>query len=294
MRKLADTILKVGLIANAEKSDAPRVARQACKLVASAGREPLADAATAALARLNLPTHPDTRSLAAACDLLLVMGGDGTMLQVARELDGLDTPVLGINIGNLGFLTAVVASDLPRILRQVWQGEFLMDSRPLITGRIEAGNRSPVFRALNDLVINRSGASRMVELDVAVDHQPLTRYRCDGLIISSPTGSTAYSLSAGGAIVAPDAPVFMITPICPHTLSNRSVVIGLDKVLTVTVHSTRPSAILTADGQVSLNLGHDDRVHVRRSRRRLRLLYPSGTSFFETLRRKLHWSGGHV
>lgn len=282
------------MIANAEKSEAPKLARHALKLISSAGREVLFDAQTLALGRFDGEGFEDARALASASDLILVMGGDGTMLRVAREVAGLDTPVLGVNIGNLGFLTAVAASDLPRVLQQVWAGDFLLDSRPLVTASITSTGQRQTFRALNDLVISRSGASRMVELDVAVNGHPLTRYRCDGLIISSPTGSTAYSLSAGGAIVAPDAPVFMITPICPHTLSNRSVVIGMNKTISVTVASNRPSAILTADGQVSHDLSCGDGVEIHKSRRKVRLLYPAGTSFFETLRRKLHWSGGHV
>lgn len=294
MRKIADRIQTVGILANPDKADASKVARRAARLIAQAGRMALCDRATAELARLDCEFHPDARSLASCADLLLVMGGDGTMLRVAREVAGLDTPMLGINIGNLGFLTAVVASDLPRILERVWAGRFLMETRPLITAEGVAGETRFTMRALNDFVINRAGASRMVELDVQVNGQPLTRYRCDGLVVSSPTGSTAYNLSAGGAIVSPDADVFMITPICPHTLSNRSVVVGMDKQLTVRVLTSRPASILTADGQTGQNLGQGESVRIHRSRRKVRLLYPEGASFFDTLRRKLHWSGSYV
>jgi NAD+ kinase len=148
--------------------------------------------------------------------------------------------------------------------------------------------------ALNDFVFSRGAASRMIELEVAVDQQPLTRYRCDGLIVSSPTGSTAYSLAAGGAVVSPTADVFALTPICPHTLSNRSVIVNLSARITVKVLSQKLETFLTADGQVQTPLAADDEVRIGRSRRVLRLMRLGGSSFFQTLRQKLHWSGSNV
>lgn len=284
----------MGLIANTSKPDAPGTAVRAARLIDKAGRTVLCDQPTARISGLKCHTAPDARALASQCDLLLVMGGDGTMLRVAREVGGLKTPLLGINLGNLGFLTAVVAADLPGILGKVWNGKFTLDSRPLIAASGVSTGSPFEHCGLNDMVINRSGASRMVELDVEVNGQPLTRYRCDGLVVCSPTGSTAYSLSAGGAIVSPDANVFTLTPICPHTLSNRSVIVGMDAVIRVTIANDNPPAILTADGQVSQNLSLNESVTIRRSRRQVRLLRPEGSSFYDTLRRKLHWSGSHV
>ena len=143
-------------------------------------------------------------------------------------------------------------------------------------------------------ISTRGAAPRLIELEVSVDDEVLTRYRCDGLIVSSPTGSTAYSLSAGGSVVAPSAEVFILTPICPHTLSNRSVIVSLDSRIQVKVVSPRPETILSADGQGICELAAGESVTIKRSRDSVRLMRLGGSSFFETLRRKLHWSGAHV
>jgi len=148
--------------------------------------------------------------------------------------------------------------------------------------------------ALNDFVLSRGAASRLIELNVTVDGEILTRYRCDGLIVSSPTGSTAYSLAAGGAVVSPAAEVFAITPICPHTLSNRSVIVGLQSKIEVTVLSRKLEVFLTADGQEQTPLAFGDVVQIYRSRKSVRLVRLLGRSFFETLRKKLNWSGSNV
>ncbi len=243
---------------------------------------------------LKNSSFPDVASLAREVDLLLVFGGDGSMLRVVREMDGAATPILGVNVGRLGFLTAVPANDLPKALDKVWNGQFEIESRLLLEGGGESGGKKIVLRALNDIVISRGGAPRMIELEVRVNGQVLTCYRCDGLIISSPTGSTAYSLSAGGAIVSPGAQVFAITPICPHTLSNRSVIVGMDSVVEVKVISEKVETTATADGQIQADLLAGDVITIRRSRRVAQLLHPGGSSFFDTLRQKLHWSGSNV
>jgi len=264
--------------------------REAADLIRASRRAVLTDQATAALADLEAPTHADATALAREADLLMVFGGDGTMLRVAREIAGLRTPMLGINAGGLGFLTHVQAHQLPQALKELWSGETVLETRPLI----EAVNHDWSFRALNDFVITRGCSPRLIELEVAVDGEMLTVYRCDGLIVCSPTGSTAYSLAAGGAVVSPAAEVFTLTPICPHTLSNRSVIVSLDSVVTVRVLSRRVDTILTADGQQPRPLAAGDLVTIRRSKHEVRLLHLAGSSFFETLRRKLGWSGSHV
>jgi NAD+ kinase len=213
------------------------------------------------------------------------------MLRAARELAGSHTPMLGVNIGSLGFLTAVPSDELPRALKHVWRGEYSFESRILlqVTGR---GSGQLIEQtALNDIVISRGIASRLIELEVRIDGDPLTRYRCDGLIISSPTGSTAYSLAAGGAVVFPTAQVIELTPICPHTLSNRSLIVPLTARIEVTVINPKPTTILSADGQVVSELTAGDKLTISRSRRTVRLMHLAGSSFCDTLRRKLHWRG---
>ncbi len=277
-----------------DKPEFASVLRQAVGLLQSADRTVLADAATVSAARLELPARRDVAALARAVDLLLVFGGDGTMLGAARAVAGLATPLLGVNLGGLGFLTGATTAGLASQLEQVWRGEFSLDERPLIEASLTRGRRTLRLPALNDFVVSRGHTARLIELEVAVDGESLTHYRCDGLIVCSPTGSTAYSLAAGGALICPTAEVFSVTPICPHTLSNRSVIVGLNSTISVKVVTPSPQTILSADGQVMHDLGESDLVHIRRSRRTIRLMHLAGTSFFETLRHKLHWRGASV
>ena len=281
-------------MANPEKEATPPLLQQAARLIARAGRTCWTDASTASLARFPAKVATDVRSLAREVDLILVFGGDGTMLRVTRELGGSPTPILGINVGRLGFLTAVTSTELKQALQKIWDLDYRVERRALIeaSGQLKSGPVS--LRALNDFVVSRGSASRMIELEVRINGEVLTIYRCDGLIVSSPTGSTAYSLSAGGAIVTPEAEVFTITPICPHTLSNRSVVTELRSRIEVKVISEKLETTLTSDGQVQVEMDTGDIVHIGRSRHFVSLVHPGGNSFFETLRQKLHWSGSNL
>ncbi|MGD0745546.1 MAG: NAD(+)/NADH kinase, partial [Verrucomicrobiota bacterium] len=213
MKKFADQIKRVGLIGNAEKPDCAGILRKAARLIRRAGREVLHTADTAALAR--------------EADLLLVFGGDGTMLHVAREIAGSTTPMLGINIGGLGFLTAVPSDGLAHALNHIWKGEFQYESRVLLEAGGTCNGHLVRENALNDIVVSRGVVSRLIGLDVSVNGEWITRYRCDGLIVSSPTGSTAYSLAAGGAVIFPTADVLALVPICPHAMSNRPLILPL-------------------------------------------------------------------
>jgi len=284
----------VGLIGHSEKVVFNGAIGAAARFIRASGRQVFSDPETARPARLKAKLCDGPLALARAVDLLIVFGGDGTMLRTARAIAGSRTPMLGINIGGLGFLTAVSSSGLPRALKHVWAGEFKFERRALIEATVRCEGRFVRETALNDIVISRGVVSRLIELDVAVDGAPLTRYRCDGLIVSSPTGSTAYSLAAGGAVVAPTAEVFALTPICPHTLSNRSVIVPLTSAIRVRAISPKPSTILSADGQLVTELAASDVVIVRRSRRTVRLMRLPGSSFFEALRQKLNWRGANV
>jgi NAD+ kinase len=288
---LADSIKRVGLIGNSEKVSCASVVSKAARLIAAAGRRLFSDPDTSHLAHLKAVVCPNAAALARQVDLLLVFGGDGTMLRVAREIAGSRTPILGINIGSLGFLTAVSSDDLARALQGIWKGEFKFESRLLLQATGRANGRRIEQAALNDIVISRGIESRLIELDVKVNRELLTRYRCDGLIISSPTGSTAYSLAAGGPVIFPTAGVLALTPICPHTLSNRALVLPLTATIEIRVISPKPAVMLSADGQVFNQMGTGDQVTVRQSRRAVRLMQPANSSFCETLRHKLHWRG---
>jgi NAD+ kinase len=294
LRKPVKKIRRVGLVANPDKLAARQLIRRTARQIQREGITVLADLPTSRLADLNVSVVSDVSSLARETDLLLVFGGDGTMLGAARSVAGLPTPILGVNIGGLGFLTAVQADSFGDEIGRLWRGDFTVEERYLIeaTGDI-AGD--PLFQvALNDIVISRGATSRLIELEVKVNGETLTNYRCDGLIISSPTGSTAYSLAAGGAVVSPSAPVLTITPICPHTLSNRSVIVDSESVIEVKVLSRKLEIFLTADGQVQLPVFAGSTVAVRKSSRTVRLVRLPGSSFFKTLRQKLNWSGSAV
>lgn len=267
---------------------------EAARILTRSGCKIYTDAATAEVAGIQKNVFQDAGALSEEVDLLLVFGGDGTMLRVASEVAGSPTPLLGINIGGLGFLTAISTQEMPGALKQVLRGEYSLESRALIEVRGHCNGHDVHKRALNDFVISRGIVSRLITLEVNVNDELLTRYRCDGLVVSSPTGSTAYSLSAGGAVMHPQAEVFELTPICPHTLSNRSVIVSLDSHIEVKVISPRPETILSADGVGICAMATGESVIIQRSRDAVRLVRLAGSSFFDTLRRKLHWSGTNV
>jgi NAD+ kinase len=280
LKKQADKIRRIGLIGNSEKASCAEIIRKASRLIQNAGRKAVVDGDIATLARES--------------DLLLVFGGDGTLLRAARNIAGSPTPILGINIGGLGFLTAVPSSELARALKQIWDGNFKFESRALIEAGGVCNGEKIRETALNDIVVSRGAVSRLITLDVSVDGELITRYRCDGLIISSPTGSTAYSLAAGGAVVLPTAEVFALTPICPHALSNRSIILPLGSKISVKAVSPHPATILSADGQVIAELHANDEITIRRSSRAIRLMNLADNSFLEALRRKLQWRGAYL
>lgn len=294
MKTLADSIRRIGLVANPEKSRGATLVRRAARLLKGMRRSVLCDPNTASLVDGDVPAANSVDDLARQVDLLLVFGGDGTMLRIARDVAGLPVPILGINTGNLGFLTSVSPHRLSESLRKVAAGRFALEDRALLEATVQRGAERSVQIALNDFVLSRGIASRLIELEVSVDGELLTRYRCDGLITCSPTGSTAYSLAAGGAIVSPGAEVLTLTPICPHTLSIRPLVLGLGSVVKVKLVSTRLVATFAADGQQQSDLSAGDTVTIRRSARTVRLLRLEGTSFFGTLRQKFGWSGSNV
>jgi NAD+ kinase len=294
LKKLADKVKRVGLLGNSGKVSYAQAVAKAARLIHAAGRQVFSEAATARLAKLRGQTFSDAATLAREVDLLLIFGGDGTLLRAARDIAGSQTPLLGINIGGLGFLTAVSSADLPRALKHVWNGEFKFEDRALIEAQVCCPKRSVQQTALNDLVISRGVSPRLIELLVSVDDEPVTNYRCDGLIVSSPTGSTAYSLAAGGALVYPTADVFQLTPICPHTLTNRSLILPLTSTIRVKVTNPNPTTILSADGHAVTELAAGDEITIGRSRRTVRLMHLQDSSFFESLRAKLHWRGANL
>lgn len=231
-----------------------------------------------------------------ALDALLVLGGDGTLLRTVRDLNGRDVPVLGVNCGSLGFLTSVAAEDLERAVDCLISGNYRVGERALADCRlIRSGHPETRFTALNDVVISNSGEARMATLRIAIDQRMVTDFLCDGLILATPTGSTGHALSAGGPIVEPGSPVFVVCPICCHTLSTRPLVIADRRTLTMEViQCTSGKMWLTVDGQTGIPLSDTDRLVFRRSPTSVHLIHLPGSSYFDVLRQKLHWRGSNI
>lgn len=231
-------------------------------------------------------------------DLVVVLGGDGTLLSVARSLAG-RVPILGVNLGTLGFLTEVNRGELYPAMVQVLAGKFRLEKRSLFDVELQRGEGGAAggtplrFRALNDAVIAKSALARIIELTLRVDRHLVARFRADGLILSTPTGSTAYNLSAGGPILSPLLGVAVLTPICPHALSLRPIVVPDSSLIEVTLETPREEVYLTLDGQEGTSLGHRDTVSLTRSRVAARLVKVSQRTFYDNLRGKLRWGGLH-
>ncbi len=234
----------------------------------------------------------DVAAMASQCGLALVVGGDGTMLGIGRQLARYGLPLVGVNQGRLGFMTDIAFDTFRDSLHPILHGAYEEDARALMAATVWRDGRC-VFEAtaLNDVVVNRGGMASMIELRVEVDGHFVANQRADGMIIASPTGSTAYALSAGGPLLHPAIGGWLLVPIAPHTLSNRPIVLPSHSEIAVEIVSGK-DASAHFDMQSLASLMHGDRVVVRRSEHALRLLHPVGWSYFDTLRKKLHWNEG--
>jgi len=230
------------------------------------------------------------KPISAQADLAVVIGGDGTLLAAARTLGDRQIPILAINHGGLGFLTEVTLAEMYPALERILNGEFVTDHRMMMDVSIErSGEKIDSFRALNDVVINKGTLARIIELEARVDGQYVSSFRSDGLIVCTPTGSTAYNLSAGGPIVYPSMNAMIVTPICSHTLTNRPIVLPADVRIEMTLKTTQDEVRLTVDGQVGLPVVPGDLVRVEKSQNVVKLIAPSGKDYFDVLRGKLKW-----
>lgn len=247
---------------------------------------------TAANASISGHHVLDVPGIGAQCDLGLVVGGDGTMLGIGRQLARFGVPLIGINQGRLGFITDIPLDNFRATLTPMLAGDYEEDLRSMMHAKVMRDGRC-VFDALamNDVVVNRGAISGMVELRVEVNGHFVANQRADGLIISTPTGATAYSLSAGGPLLHPSIPGWVLVPIAPHTLSNRPIVLSDQAEVAIEIVAGR-DASANFDMQSLASLLHGDRIIVRRSEHSVRFLHPRGWSYFDTLRRKLHWNEG--
>jgi NAD+ kinase len=288
----------VGILARSDLAVAGPVVRELVAWLRARGITPCLDEATAALggdeARRACRVATD-REVAARADALVVLGGDGTLLAASRLLDR-SVPVLGVNFGSLGFLTEITPPELLQTLEGVVDGRYECEERRLLHAvACRAGHPDAAGEVLNDVVITKAGPSRIIELEVAVDGLFVSEFRADGLIVSSPTGSTAYNLAAGGPILHPTLPAIVLTPICPHMLSNRPLVVGDGSAIEVRLKAARDVEVYAAfDGQQSYALVDGDSVTVTASAHRLRLVKAPGRDYYEVLRTKLKWGENTV
>ncbi len=280
----------IGVVANPRKPGAAAIVEAVVSVVRDAGGAVLMEEETAALAGRTDASGWET--LRRETDAIVVLGGDGTLLRVAREIASSHPVLLGVNLGRLGFLTAVPQEHARSAVARLLEGDFELSYRRLLDCEASR-NGARLFQdtACNDVVVSRRIPVRILTLDVAVDGRILTRYASDGLIVATPTGSTAHSLSAGGPIVVPETEAIVLTPICPHTLTNRPLILPTESEIVVRVGPEEAGAMLTVDGQIGLELRPGDEVRLRGSRSRVALVTFEETPYFEVLRRKLLWSG---
>lgn len=284
------TIKTVGIVAKPRSDLAARIVPEIIRWLAGRGVGVRLDNQSAeyagvhsGLAREDVPE---------GAQLVIVLGGDGTLLSAARALGGRDIPLFAVNLGALGFLTAITVDQIYPQLERALNGDFPVNRHRMLHGELwRDGNQLAVYDALNDLVLTKAEIARMIDLEVQIDGRFVCVYKADGLIIATPTGSTAYSLSAGGPIVVPDVAALAITPICPHTLTNRPVVVPDTSVIQVMNRSDDEVTYLTVDGQVGALLKRGDCVICKRSAHTVGLIRPPEKRFFDVLREKLQWGG---
>ena len=288
-------IRSIGIISKPRKEEMAALLPELLAWLKHRGIQALIDRETAssldAAARSAIAVPIMERSeLPQRSDLILVLGGDGTLLAAARNVESHNVPILAVNLGSLGFLTAVTVGELYDSLELVLNGKHQIDCRKMLQVQvIRAGNVAGTYQALNDAVLNKAAIARILDFEAYVDGRFLTLFKADGVIISTPTGSTAYSLAAGGPIIYPSVEAFIVTPICPHTLTNRPVVVPDRSRIEIVIKGEAESVFLTVDGQVGLSLHHEDRIVCDLSPSRINLVRPPHKEFFEVLRSKLKW-----
>jgi NAD+ kinase len=281
-------IHRVGIVAKAGSGDSLHAAHELSEWLRRRGLEAELDEASLQARGIRGERAFDP---AGAYDLVVVLGGDGTLLSVARTV-ARGVPILGVNLGNLGFLTEINRGELYPTLVKVLDGKHAIEERSLFDVELRRDGGPPAsFRVLNDAVVTKSALSRIIELTLRVGGHLIARFRADGLIISTPTGSTAYNLSAGGPVLNPLLPVAVLTPICPHALSLRPIVVPDAGPIEVTLETKAEEVYLTLDGQEGTSLGYRDTVSITRSDLKVRLVKVSERSFYDSLRGKLRWGG---
>jgi NAD+ kinase len=282
-------IKRVGIISKPKKTEVREIVPALLEWLRERSIEAFIDKETGAI--METKEHCLTRNeIAAQVDLLIVLGGDGTLLATARALNRKPVPILAVNLGGLGFLTEITREELYPTLETVVAGTHQTDRRVQIEGElVRTDEILTSFLALNDVVLNKGAIARILDFELRVNGELVSTYKSDGLIVSTPTGSTAYSLAAGGPIVTPSVEAFLVTPICAHTLTQRPLVLPNNVKIEVTVKSLREAAYLTVDGQVGIAAHSEDVVRMRKADSVVELVRPPATPYFQILQKKLKW-----
>ena len=283
------TIKKVGIVSKPKKLEIAEIVPPLLEWLRKRDIEVCMDKETGAIIK-NAEPCLTRNELAGAVDLLIVLGGDGTLLATARALHGKPVPILAVNLGGLGFLTVITQEELYPTLESVFRGEQHIERRVQLEGSlIRADEVIATFLALNDAVLNKGAISRILDFELRVNDQFVSSYKSDGLIVSTPTGSTAYSLAAGGPITMPSVAAFIVTPICAHTLTHRPVVVPDTANIEIGVTTLREAAYLTVDGQVGIATHSDDRVRLKKADSYVELIQSPNKDYFRILQQKLKW-----
>ncbi len=235
--------------------------------------------------------YVDREKIAQASELLIVFGGDGTLLSVSRIPNADSIPILAVNLGGLGFLTEIRVDEMQTVLEKVLAGDYEIDRRIMLDVTIirRGGSVETTHSTLNDVVVNKAALARMIDLETSVNGQYLNTFKADGLIISTPTGSTGYSLSAGGPIIYPSLNIISVTPICPHTLTNRPIILPDNSSVSVALKAHNGDVYITLDGQVGFSMQEEDRIEVKKSDKNISLIKTPFRTYFDTLKEKLKW-----
>ncbi|BCB96926.1 NAD kinase [Dissulfurispira thermophila] len=278
---------KIGIICKSGRSEPVEILKEFLPWLRNRGYEVFLDEETARLLNMDGYLRSQIPSLS---EVIIVLGGDGTMLGVARLVGNKGVPILGVNLGGLGFITEVNRDEIFDAVEKVLAGRCSIEERIMLTASVHRnGERIADFVVLNDVVINKGALARIIDLETYINNSYVATFKADGLIISTPTGSTAYSLSAGGPILYPTLNSIVLTPICPHTLTNRPIVLPDDFSVEIFLRSESEDVFLTLDGQVGFSLRKNDSIEVRKSDFVTKLLMPCERDYFQVLRTKLKW-----
>ncbi len=278
---------KIGLILKQNQKKAVEIGLDLVKWLKDKGKIPLF---TKEIGEILNEEYFTKTYITSNSDFIIVLGGDGTFLSVARLAKDYSIPIIGVNLGGLGFLTEITLDEMYDVLEEIFKGNYKVNERMMLKATVfRSGEKISSYSVLNDVVINKGTLARIIELKTSINNVFVTKYRADGLIVATPTGSTAYSLAAGGPIVYPELNCIILSPICPHTLTNRPLVVSGDDIIFVELNSLDNDVMLTLDGQVGFSLRDEDIIRIEKDEKKTLILTSPNKNYFEVLRNKLKW-----